>query len=118
MTTRSAKSATADEVAAIENLVSDLERRLQRLSNLSRSARGEVSGAGGDVKDFVSEALSGIMERIREGTVNAGQSALDEVAHASGDAVKKLGEEVEQRPLMMLAIAAGIGFLVGYANRR
>ena len=32
MTTRSAKSAAADEVAAIENLVSDLERRLRRLS--------------------------------------------------------------------------------------
>ncbi len=31
---------------------------------------------------------------------------------------KKLTDEVEQRPLIMLAVAAGIGFLAGLANRR
>ena len=118
MTTRSAKSTTADEVAAIESLVGDLERRLQRLSKLSRSAQGEVSGATGDVKDFVSEALEGIMNRIREGTANVSQSAVEEASRVGSDAINKIAEEVEQRPLMMLVIAAGVGFLAGFANRR
>ncbi len=48
MATR-AKSATAEEIAAIEDLVSDLEKRLRRLSG---SARREASGASGDVGDF------------------------------------------------------------------
>ena len=46
MTTRATKSATAEEIAAIEDLMSDLEKRLHRLTaNTSR----EVSGATSDV---------------------------------------------------------------------
>lgn len=118
MTTRSAKSSTADEVAAIEDLISDLEQRLKRLSKISHAAKDEVSGATGDVSDFVSEALAGIMNRVRESTAALSRTAVDEAARVSGDAVDKFAREVENRPLMMLAIAAGVGFLAGYANRR
>ena len=118
MTARSAKSAAADEVAAIDNLVSDLERRLRRLSNLSRSARGEMSGATGDVRDFVNDALAAIMKRVRESAAAAGESAMEEASRVGSDAVNRIAEEVEQRPLLMLAITAGVGFLAGYANRR
>ena len=38
--------------------MSDLEKRLRRLSG---TARGETSGAGSDVHDFVSETLERIM---------------------------------------------------------
>jgi ElaB/YqjD/DUF883 family membrane-anchored ribosome-binding protein len=119
MTTRSAKSATAaEEIAAIEDLVSDLEKRLRRLTDLSSEARSEVSGATGDVKDFVNDALSDIMQRVRESAATMGQSVAQEASRVGGDALKKVTDEVEQRPLVMLAVAAGIGFLVGLANRR
>ena len=36
MTTRAAKSATAEEIAAIEELIGDLEKRLRRLSSGAR----------------------------------------------------------------------------------
>jgi len=36
----------------------------------------------------------------------------------SGDAIKWIEEEIGQRPLLTLAIAAGIGFLAGMAGRR
>jgi ElaB/YqjD/DUF883 family membrane-anchored ribosome-binding protein len=115
MTTRAAKSAAADEIAAIEDLMSDLEKRLRRLSG---SARREGSGASGDVGDFVSDALSGIMKRVRDSAADVGQSVADEASRFGVDAFKKLTDEVEHRPLMMLGIAAGIGFLAGLANRR
>ena len=114
MTTR-AKSATAEEIAAIEDLVSDLEKRLRRLSG---SARREVSGASGEVSDFVSEALERITGRVRETAAEATQSIADEATRFGSDAFKKLTDEVEHRPLLMLAAAAGIGFLAGLANRR
>ena len=60
MSTRAAKSIAAEEIAAIEELMSDLEKRLRRLSG---TARREASGASGDVSDFVSDALSGIMSQ-------------------------------------------------------
>lgn len=115
MTTRAAKSAAAEEIVAIEDLMSDLEKRLRRLSS---AARDETSGASSDVRDFVGEALDRIMGRMRESASDVTSSVANEASRLGSDAVKKLTDEIEQRPLVMLAIAAGIGFLVGLANRR
>lgn len=115
MTTRAAKSAVAEEIAAIEDLMSDLEKRLRRLSG---TARRETVGASGDVRDFVGEALERIMNRARESASDVTSSVADEATRIGSDAFKKLTDEVEHRPLMMLAIAAGIGFLAGVATRR
>ena len=115
MSTRAAKSIATEEIAAIEELMSDLEKRLRRLSG---TARREASGASGDVSDFVSDALSGIMKRVRDSAADVGQSVADEASRFGVDAFKKLTDEVEHRPLMMLGIAAGIGFLAGLVNRR
>lgn len=90
----------------------------KRLTRLSSVTRREVSGASGDVGDFVSEALSRITNRVRETAAEASHSVADEVSRFGTDAFKKLTDEVEQRPLIMLAVAAGIGFLAGLANRR
>ena len=114
MSTR-AKATVADEIAAIENLMSDLEKRLGRLSSVGKR---EVSGASSDVGDFVSEALARIKDRVRETASDASHTVADEVSRLGTDAFKKLTDEVENRPLMMLAVAAGVGFLVGLANRR
>ena len=94
MATRAAKSVAADEIAAIEELMSDLETRLQRLSAGAR--RETAGGASGDVSAFVSEALSGIMERVRENASGASHSAADEATRLGADAFKKLTDEVEQ----------------------
>lgn len=115
MVTRAAKSVAADEIAAIEDLMADLEKRLRRLSG---SARKEATGASGDVSDFVSDALSGIMKRVRDSAADVGQSVADEASKVGVDAFKKLTDEVENRPLIMLGVAAGIGFLIGLASRR
>jgi ElaB/YqjD/DUF883 family membrane-anchored ribosome-binding protein len=37
----------------------------------------------------------------------------DEAARIGSDALKKLSDEIEHRPLLMVAIAAGIGFILG-----
>ena len=115
MATRSAKAVTAEEIAAIEDLMGDLEKRLRRLSDTTRR---ETSGASNDIRDFVSDALGGIMKRVRESAADVSDTVADEATRYGADAVKKLTDEVEQRPLIMLGIAAGIGFLLGLANRR
>jgi ElaB/YqjD/DUF883 family membrane-anchored ribosome-binding protein len=115
MTTRAAKSAAAEEIAAIEDLMGDLEKRLRRLSG---SGRRETSGASSDVRDFVGEALERIMHRARDSASDATSSVADEATRIGIDAFKKVTDEVEHRPLIMLAIAASIGFLAGLANRR
>ena len=110
MTIRSKVASTAEEITAIQDLMSDLEKRLYRLSGATKR---EYSGASGDVNEFVNDALAGIMSRVREG----GHSVGNKAAHLSSDALKKITDEVEQRPFAMLAIAAGIGFIFGLARR-
>src|SRR5215831_13944412 len=113
MATRGVKA--SDEIAAIEDLMSDLEKRLRKLSD---TARRETSGASTDIRDFVSEALSNIMKRVRESAVDVGESVAEEATRYGSDAMKKLTSEIEQRPLIMLGVAAGVGYLLGLANRR
>ena len=115
MATRTTKSVTADEIAAIEDLMADLEKRLRRLSD---TGRRETSGASSDIREFVSDALGRIMKRVRESAADVGETVADEATRYGSDAFKMLTDEVEQRPLVMLAAAAGIGFLFGLANRR
>ena len=95
--------------------VSDLEKRLRRLSG---TAKREASGSSDEIGEFVSDALDRIMSRVRESAAGISQSVTDEAKRFSGDAFRKLTDEVENRPLLMLGIAAGIGFLAGMANRR
>ena len=115
MSTRAAKSAAAEEIATIENLMDDLEKRLRRLSG---TARREASGATGEVGDFVSEALDRIMNRVRDSAAGVTHSVAEEATRFGSDAFKKLTDEVENRPLVMLGAAAGVGFLIGMSNRR
>jgi ElaB/YqjD/DUF883 family membrane-anchored ribosome-binding protein len=106
---------SAEEVAAIEELMGDLEKRLRRLSG---AARREASGASDDVGDFVSESLERIMNRVNKSAAGLSQKAANEAKRFGADAAIKLADEVESRPLLVLAVAAGIGFLAGLANRR
>lgn len=115
MSTRSKVAAsTAEEIEAIKELMGDLETRLRRLGG---TAKSEVSGGASDISDFVNEALAGIMSRVREGAGTVSETVADKASAAGSDAVKKIVNEVEARPLTMLAIAAGIGFLFGITKR-
>ncbi|MCF8478455.1 MAG: hypothetical protein K9G60_15615 [Pseudolabrys sp.] len=114
MTTRSKVASTADEIAAIQELMSDLETRLHRLGGQTKK---EVSGGASEISDFVNDSLAGIMERVRDGTQSLSETVADKATHLGGDALKKVVNEVETRPVTMLAIAAGIGFLLGMSKR-
>jgi len=106
---------TSDDIADIEReiagLMHDLENRVGRLNTLSRKG---ASHAAHEASDYVSETLSETAERLRNGA----HAVSDEATKVGSDALRKIEDEIEQRPLLTLAIAAGIGFLAGMAGRR
>jgi ElaB/YqjD/DUF883 family membrane-anchored ribosome-binding protein len=111
--------AVINDLAEIERLVGDLQVRLGRIGrNGARSAwdgaTSTVSESAGHISDSVADALSDVADKVRDGARNMS----DEAVRAGGDALRRIGDEVENRPLMTLAIAAGIGFLAGLAGRR
>jgi ElaB/YqjD/DUF883 family membrane-anchored ribosome-binding protein len=114
MSIRTKVASTAEEITAIQELMSDLEKRLHRLSGASKR---EFSGASSEINDFVNDALAGIMDRVREGAHSVSHSVADKATHIGSDAFKKITDEVEERPLTMLAIATGVGFLFGLSRR-
>ena len=75
-----------------------------------RSARDAADNAN----EFVSETVAGAAESVRNGA----HTVSDEAGRVAGDAIRRIEEEVGNRPLLTLAIAAGIGFLAGMAGRR
>jgi ElaB/YqjD/DUF883 family membrane-anchored ribosome-binding protein len=105
----------SDDITEIEReigkLMQDLETRVSRLNTLTRKG---ASNAASEAGDYVSETLSDTAERLRNGA----NAVTDEAARLGGDALRRVEDEVGQRPLLTLAIAAGIGFLAGMAGRR
>jgi ElaB/YqjD/DUF883 family membrane-anchored ribosome-binding protein len=97
-------------MAAIQELMDELEQRLRRLNSV---AREEASGVTSDVNRFVDEALSEIAAKLRDGTQSLTGSVTDQATRIGNEALRKLGNEMERHPLTALALAAGIGFLVG-----
>src|SRR5262245_37207662 len=105
----------SDDIAEIEReiarLMGDLENRVGRLRTLTKNS---AAHAASDAGEYVSEALAETAERLRNGA----HAVTDEAARVGNEALRKIEDEIEQRPLLTLAIAAGIGFLAGMAGRR
>jgi ElaB/YqjD/DUF883 family membrane-anchored ribosome-binding protein len=95
-----------DDVAKIDGLIGDLEKRLLRLKN-----GGPTTAASGDANDLVGAAFARIMSRVRS------NQAADNAFKAGEDAFEIIDDQIERSPLTTLAIAAGIGFLLGSAPR-
>ncbi len=111
-------AAAVKENPKIEELVSGLEQQIRRLSEVANAGREQVSEGADEVNEFVARALEDIMNRVRNTSADVGSTVASEISRIGSDTAKKVADEVEHRPLIMLALAAGIGFLIGFANRR
>jgi ElaB/YqjD/DUF883 family membrane-anchored ribosome-binding protein len=114
--------AMSADLAEIERRLRALEKRLERAG--SRTAAGAAQAAD-RMGDAIASALSDMSDRFREGSRSVGGGALKlgnnaakEAAKLGNDALQRLADEVERRPLTTLAIAAGVGLIVGLAAHR
>jgi ElaB/YqjD/DUF883 family membrane-anchored ribosome-binding protein len=109
------KRTSSDDIADIEREISgllrDIEHRVSRLNSLGRQG---ASHAFDEAGGYVSEAVAKSGERLRDGAQMVGDGA----ARLGNDTLRRIETEIEQRPLLTLAIAAGIGFIAGMSGRR
>jgi ElaB/YqjD/DUF883 family membrane-anchored ribosome-binding protein len=110
------------DIADVERRIAALEKRLAHAA----AGRGSSSRLAGmsPATDWIGEvasALADVADRFRGGARAVGSEAGhigQQAARLGNDAIRRLSNEVEHRPLMLLAIAAGVGFLAGIAGRR
>jgi ElaB/YqjD/DUF883 family membrane-anchored ribosome-binding protein len=113
-------------VGAIAGHLRAIEKELGGIGGSAhRRAFASASAAGDQIADAIGPILSEIVDRFR-----GGQSlALEEATSFSNQAVKsgaKLGKDALQRiaietkhhPLVTLAVALGVGILIGIVVRR
>jgi ElaB/YqjD/DUF883 family membrane-anchored ribosome-binding protein len=108
-------SANVDE---IDRRLRLLEQNLERIgSRASTQARDTAEGLG----DAVASALAGWAGRFRQsaGSLSDQSASLGkDTARISGAALRRLSDETEHRPLVALAVAVGIGILIGFVSRK
>jgi ElaB/YqjD/DUF883 family membrane-anchored ribosome-binding protein len=105
----------ADDIVSIEREIGELMHDIEaRIGKLQALAKRSAKDAAENATDFVSDTVADAADHVRNG---AG-AVSDEASRITGDAIRRIENEVGQRPLLTLAIAAGIGFLAGMAGRR
>jgi hypothetical protein len=125
---------------AISADIGEIDRRLRALEKTLTRAGGRASANAGQaadrVGDTVAAALSSIAERFRNGAgsmsdeaakfgteaarfgAKYGNEAVRLGTRYGNDAMHRLADEVEHRPLVTLAVAVGVGILVGLVSHR
>lgn len=106
---------------SVENIQDDLKNLRDDVTQLSQQLETLLRDTGGDVADDVKKRLVRAKATVDEMLETAGVKGL-EAARAANDMKDNLVEGVEEtvreHPMMTLAIAVGVGFIVSSALRR
>lgn len=109
---------------AISANIGEIERRLRSLEQRLELAGGRVSAGAEHTADHLGEAigsaLSSIVDRFRgnAGSMTDAPKIGAAAAKLGNDALRRLSREVQHRPLVTLAVAVGVGILMGLTNHR
>ena len=117
-------SAFDRNISALEGRLHALENEIEKLGRKAgRRASAGVSAAGDQIGDAIAAAVNEIVDRFRSGrrvagdeAVRLGNEAAKFGAKVGNDALERVASEVEHRPLVTLAVAIGIGILIGMAG--
>lgn len=111
-------SAFASNIAAIQDRLHDLEREIERVGRMAGQRTSSGVSAAGHLGDAIASAVTDVIERFGGSRRLAGDAARfgNEAARFGKDAIGRLASEVEHRPLLIIAVAVGIGVLIGAAG--
>jgi methyl-accepting chemotaxis protein len=114
-------SAFGSSVAAIQKHLGAVEKELEKIGRIAGDRTSAAAATASDqLGDAISTILNEMVERFRQGRQAAGDQAgrlsdqaLNLGAKYGSDALQRAASE--ERPLVTVAIALGIGILIGAA---
>jgi hypothetical protein len=112
-------SAIAGHLRAIEKELGGIRQSAGR-----RAAAG-ASAAGNQIADAIEPILHEIVDRFGGGqrlgvdqVARVGNEAVKIGARVGSNALERIATQTKHRPLVTLAVAIGVGILIGMAGRR
>ena len=113
-------------ISAIAGHLHAIEKELGALGKSGgQRAAASASVVGNQIADAIGPILSEIVDRFLRGQSSALKDAagLENQAVRSGarlgkDALQRITTDTKHRPLVVLAVALGVGVLIGFAARR
>ena len=105
------------EVGEIERRLRSLEKTIEKLGSRTSSQARDTAGG---LADAAASVLSDWAPRFREGAnaISDRSAALGTDAARYGTAaLDRVSEETKERPLVAVAIALGVGILIGMSAR-
>jgi ElaB/YqjD/DUF883 family membrane-anchored ribosome-binding protein len=113
----------------ITAIVNHLRAIQDELGDIGKSAgrRGSASAAaaGNQIADALAPILNDIVDRFWHGqraavdqAASLGNEAVKVSARAGSDALARITRQTKQQPLLTLAVAIGVGLLIGAVSRR
>jgi len=111
-------TAIVDHLRAIQDELGDIGK------SAGRRGSANAAAAGNQIADALAPILSDLADRFRQGqraALNQAASAKKEAirtgARVGNDALDRVVEQTKQQPLLTVAVALGIGVLIGAASR-
>ena len=108
---------------AVSTNIGDVEQRLRALERRLEAIGGRSAAGAAQAVDHVGELIASTLSSVAEILRGRANSVGHDVAKIGGEAAKlgdralrRLADEVEHRPLITLAVAVGVGILVGLAS--
>ena len=113
-------------ISAIAGHLRAIEKELGALGKSGgQRAAASASVVGNQIADAIGPILSEIVDRFLRGQSSAlkdaaslGNQAVRSGAALGKDALQRITSDTKRRPLAILAVALGIGVLIGIAVRR
>jgi hypothetical protein len=113
-------------MAAIAGHLHAIEKELRRVGqSASRRTGARATSAGNQIVDAIVPVLSEIVDRFGRGqratvdeAASFGNEAVKIGAKIGSDAIEQVATQTKKRPLITLAVAIGVGILIGVATRR
>jgi ElaB/YqjD/DUF883 family membrane-anchored ribosome-binding protein len=110
-------------VAALQKHLGAVEKELEKIGRIAgRQTIDGVATASDQISDAISTILSQMVDGFRKGRQAAGDQAerlgnqaLDLGAKYGSNALQRVANEAEHRPLITVGVALGIGILIGVA---
>jgi ElaB/YqjD/DUF883 family membrane-anchored ribosome-binding protein len=97
-------------------IVRDIERRLRSLEQQLELVGDRTPGSTAEIAERVGATIAPVLSSIAD-RFRGAHSMGDEAAKLGNDVLRRLSNEIEHRPLVTLAVAVGVGILVGLASR-